>query len=102
VDCTTDTERIRHTNSKDLATCFELFQRAKSAYEVKSANVWNIDETGIALGICANHDVIGTLGSKRIYAEEPENRESVSILERLSASGGNPNVQNSLQGNVQG
>jgi hypothetical protein len=69
---------------------FELFQRAKSAYEVKSANVWNVGKTGIALGICTSQDVIGTLGPKRIYAKEPENRESVSILDRLSAPGGKP------------
>jgi hypothetical protein len=51
VDGKTESERISHTNAKDLATWFKFFQRVKCAHNVKPANIWNMDETSTALGI---------------------------------------------------
>ena len=46
-----------------------------------------MDETGIALGICSNQQVIGRIDTTQSYKATPENREWVSIIETISATG---------------
>jgi len=46
-----------------------------------------MDESGIALGVCNNHRVIGTASTTSIFKKTPENREWVSIIETISATG---------------
>jgi hypothetical protein len=46
-----------------------------------------MDETGIALGVCANQRVIGRVDTTQSYKATPENREWVSIVETISAIG---------------
>ena len=50
-------------------------------------NIWNMDETGIALGVCTNSRVLASSQKKKAYIKSPENREWVSILETVSATG---------------
>jgi hypothetical protein len=44
-----------------------------------------MDETGIALGVCANQTVLGNSSTKRTYLKRPENREWMSIIKCISA-----------------
>src|SRR3954471_13608165 len=46
-----------------------------------------MDETGVALGVCTNTRVIASSLKKKAYVKSPENREWVSILECVSATG---------------
>ena len=46
-----------------------------------------MDESGIALGACTHQRVIGSSLSSRTYKKVPENREWVSIVETVSATG---------------
>jgi hypothetical protein len=46
-----------------------------------------MDETGIALGVCHNQYVIGKASTNSSYVKSPENREWVSIIETISATG---------------
>ena len=50
-------------------------------------NVWNFDETGVALGVCTNQQVIADARKKKAYNKSPESREWVSVLECVSAVG---------------
>jgi hypothetical protein len=46
-------------------------------------------EHGIALGVCTNRIVLGGSNSKKrqTYIQSPENRERVSIIETINATG---------------
>lgn len=50
-------------------------------------NVWNFDETGVALGVCTNQQVVADARKKKAYKKSPESREWVSILECINAVG---------------
>lgn len=45
-----DADRIRNINPVDLRAWFSLFRRVLTEYKVTPENVWNMDETGVALG----------------------------------------------------
>ena len=82
-----EVERIQNTNSEDISTWFSHFRRVQVDYKVAPENIWNMDETGVALGACMTQKVIGSSSSSRIYKKTPENREWVSIVELVSVTG---------------
>jgi hypothetical protein len=79
--------RIQNTSLETLADWFELFRRIQTTYTVRPDNIWNMDETGIALGVCTNQIVVGSSTTKFAYVRSPENREWVLIVEAVSATG---------------
>jgi hypothetical protein len=79
--------RIQNTTPEALAEWFEVFRRVQTTYGVKPDNIWNMDETGIALGVCTNQIVVGSSTTKFSYVRTPENREWVSIIEAISTTG---------------
>ena len=82
-----DALRIKNTNPELLQTWFESLQSLMRRIRVHPSNIWNIDETGIALGVCSNQRVIGSSSTTQTYIQTPENREWVSIIECISALG---------------
>jgi len=46
-----------------------------------------MNETGLAMGLCANGYVVSGQGKCQVYVKAPQNREWISILEAISASG---------------
>jgi hypothetical protein len=46
-----------------------------------------MDETGLAMGLYSNGYVVSGQGQRRVHVKTPQNREWVSILEAISASG---------------
>jgi hypothetical protein len=46
-----------------------------------------MDETGVALGVCTNFQVVASSSRKKAYSKSPEDREWVSIVESISATG---------------
>ena len=55
---------------------------------IRTTNIWNFDETGIAMGIYSNQRVLGTSFTKRSYVKTPENREWGTIIKASSTEGG--------------
>jgi hypothetical protein len=82
-----DHKRVDNTTPEAIEAWFDYFQRVQTYYQVDPANIWNMDETGIALGVCANQTVIGSSSSTTSRKKTPENREWVSILETVSTGG---------------
>ena len=66
---------------------YENFNSIRTRINVQQEDVWNMDEHGIGLGVCNNSRVLGARGKRKTYIQSPENREWVSILECISASG---------------
>ncbi|OCL00152.1 uncharacterized protein K441DRAFT_534168, partial [Cenococcum geophilum 1.58] len=50
-------------------------------------NSWNMDESGIALGVYANSIAIGDASKKKTLVQSLNNREWVLIIEVVSALG---------------
>ena len=46
-----------------------------------------MDETGVALGVCTNSQVLASSSKKKAYVKSPEDREWTSIIETVSATG---------------
>jgi hypothetical protein len=56
--------RVEAATPEGLQGWFELFNRIKSAGNIKAENMWNMDETGLVLGLYKNQMVIRTLNTK--------------------------------------
>ena len=54
---------------------------------IRVEDIWNMDETDIALGVCTNSQVVARAGKRKAYVKTPGDREWVSILETISATG---------------
>ena len=46
-----------------------------------------MDETGVALGVCTKAQVLASSSKKKAYIKSREDREWVSIVETISATG---------------
>lgn len=82
-----EASRAHNTTKEQIQAFFDLFERIQKQYNILPENIWNVDETGIAVGVCANSIVLGKAGKRRTYIQSPENREWVSIVEAISAKG---------------
>ena len=82
-----DTLRLKNTTPEKLRPWFDTLQALIRRIGVKPLTIWNVDETGIALGVCNSHTVLGTTATTKSYMQTPENREWVSIIECVSAIG---------------
>jgi hypothetical protein len=66
---------------------FELFEATRIRLGIQTADIWNADETGTALGVCTNSAVLGSAYKKKTHVESPGSREWVSVVETISATG---------------
>lgn len=82
-----DHQRAQASTIDTIQAFFTQLQTLVSQYDIKPQNIWNMDETGIALGVCTNQTVLGTSSTNRTYVQRPENREWVSVIEAVSATG---------------
>ncbi|KAI0996678.1 hypothetical protein K3495_g11505 [Podosphaera aphanis] len=64
-----------------------LFKEVEVRHNIKAEDMWNIDEQGLGLGICSNTMVVASSQVRRASVKSPENREWVSTLEAISATG---------------
>ena len=82
-----DTLRLKNTTPNKLRPWFNSLQALIRRLGVRPPNIYNVDKIGIALGVCNSHTIIGTTMSTKSYMQTPENREWVSIIKCVSASG---------------
>ena len=82
-----DYQRVENTQPEILKPWFDAFEALVDQYQVDSANIWNMDESGLGLGRCTNQQIVGGSKSGRTYVKSPETREWVTIIEVVSATG---------------
>lgn len=80
-------ERVRDITSASLSSWFDNLRKLILERKIQPANIWNVDETGNALGVCSNQTVVGSSGKKRTFVRRPQNREWVSVIECISTGG---------------
>jgi hypothetical protein len=82
-----DHERVQAVTPDIVQAFFTQVAATVSNYQVKVRNIWNMDETGTALGVCTNQTVLGSASTRSTYVQRPENREWASTIEAISADG---------------
>jgi hypothetical protein len=72
---------------EDIIAYFRRFEAAKAEFNIKDENIWNTDETGWRIG-CLNSRVVFTFPDVSVvYMLLPETRESITLIECISAGG---------------
>ncbi len=79
--------RADAASAEQVRAWMELFEATRTRYSIPHEHIYNMDETGLALGVCTNTQVLTSSKKKKAYKKTPENREWVSILECISATG---------------
>ena len=82
-----DGKRIEAADPKLVEEFYKLAKERVEFYGIKYQNMWNMDEMGTALGVCSNQVVFVNSDCKRALMKRNQNREWVSILECVSATG---------------
>ncbi|KAJ5568130.1 hypothetical protein N7450_001957 [Penicillium hetheringtonii] len=83
-----DYQRALQENPKIIQEWFNLVQTTIQQYGILADDIYNFDETGFAMGLCATHKVIARseyYGRRSVL--QPGNREWVTAIESISASG---------------
>lgn len=84
---TIETARTTGAQYEQIRAFLELFERTRIELGIQNEDIWNMDETGVALGVCTNTRVLASSSKKKAYIKSPEDREWVSIVEAISATG---------------
>lgn len=84
---TIETARTTGAQYETVRAFLELFERTRIELGIQYEDIWNMDETGVALGVCTNTRVLASSSKKKAYIKSPEDREWVSIVEVVSATG---------------
>ena len=82
-----DAHRVEAATPDQLRAFLELYEETRQRLNIQTDNIYNMDETGIALGVCTNTRVLARASKKKADVKSPENREWVSIIECVSATG---------------
>jgi len=82
-----EASRIENTTPEQLQGFFDHYDQTRMRYTIRLEDTWNMDEVGIALGICSNTRVLSGTKKGRTYVKRPKEREWVTILEAISATG---------------
>ena len=80
-------ERKAAHRKEDLEEHFTEYYGALEKYGICFEDVWNMDETGFRIGVLNGKIVITHLNTKAIYLADPDNRESLTAIETISARG---------------
>ena len=79
--------RAEGATPAQIRAFLELYEQLRVELGIQAEDIWNMDETGKALGVCANTRVLASSQKKKAYYQSPENREWASIIECVSATG---------------
>ncbi|USP74411.1 hypothetical protein yc1106_01685 [Curvularia clavata] len=82
-----ESARTTGANYETVKAFLELFERTRIELGIQYEDIWNMDETGVALGVCTNARVLASSSKKKAYVKSPEDREWVSVIETVSATG---------------
>ncbi|KAI1007726.1 hypothetical protein K3495_g498 [Podosphaera aphanis] len=74
--------RAKAADPQQLRGFIEKFEHTRKRLNVATEDIYNMDETGFALGVCTNTIVITSSSKKKAYVKSPENRECVSAAGR--------------------
>jgi hypothetical protein len=89
IKATTSLEKCRAKalNQTAVEGFYNILEEVVREFDIKPANMWNMDEKGVQLGIGAKVAAIIDRDQAAVYSVEDGNRELVTIIEAVSANG---------------
>ena len=82
-----DQSRKDATNYETASKWFNLYQTIKALYDIDDEDTYNMDEKGCMRGIGENVKVLVPRSEAEVFSIQPGNREWVSIIECIGATG---------------
>jgi hypothetical protein len=82
-----DAARAQASTAEQIRAFLERFEATRIELGIRMEDIYNMDETGLALGVCTNTRVLASSSKRKAYIKTPENHEWVSIIETISATG---------------
>jgi hypothetical protein len=82
-----DAQRAEAATPKQVREFLERLERTRQRLNIPMEAVYNMDETGVALGVCSNATVIASLLKKKANVKSTEDREWVLIIKCVLATG---------------
>ena len=80
-------QRVHDLYLSAFKSWFSILQSLFICKGVRDCNIYNMDETGNAMGPCANQTILGSIDSKQSYRSTVEDCEWVSVIECICADG---------------
>lgn len=80
-------QRAAANNPRVLEKYFQIFNKMLRDYKIKPENIWNMDEKGFMMGMACRVKVICRKGRKNPRYTHDGNREIITVLECVCASG---------------
>lgn len=78
-----DKARVQAATTEAIDGFYTLFESVKRDFDVLPENIWNMDEHGLALGICTNQRVIGVSNKSFTYPETLRIANGYQLLKQL-------------------
>ena len=82
-----DYQRIDGAKKERMEPFFAMLKQLCAEKNIQVEDIWNMDETGIATGLGVNGLVMGASEKRRVYVRGAGDREWISIVHAVSASG---------------
>jgi len=83
-----NSQRAHYEDPAVIAAWFKLVEETRQSYGVLDQDIYNFDETGFAMGVAATSKVVTSADRVgRAVVVQPGNREWVTVIECVNASG---------------
>lgn len=82
-----DHSRAQNNNPTLIKECLNLYHTTCDQYNIKTENKYNMDEKGFLLGLVTSTKVIVTRKEQNRFVTQDGNRETITVLETVSAVG---------------
>lgn len=87
IGLTLDHKRPRAVTKEAITAWYDELLRVMRHKAIKTANVWNMDEIGTALGVCFNQTIIGGKDKPRPITRRLNDREWCTAIECIAPDG---------------
>jgi hypothetical protein len=82
-----DKDRVLAQDPEKISYWFALFEKTIADYKIADADIYNMDEKGILLGVIGKVKVILSKYEKQGFLTQDGSREWVTLLECISMEG---------------
>jgi hypothetical protein len=91
-------KRIGVADIKRVEEWFELWAEGLRKYDIIPENIYNMDETGVRIGVQIGREVVIPVDVTEYFDTSPENRKSLTVVETICGDGTVINLYVIIQG----
>ncbi|CAG8955816.1 hypothetical protein HYFRA_00011685, partial [Hymenoscyphus fraxineus] len=83
-----DVQRRNALTPENVQRYFNRLFEAINEYNVHLCNLYNMDKAGFQVGIIRSTTIIAHISALQVYTNNPEGRESITVIECINAAEG--------------